>query len=121
LPDRRDVGSEILGAERRPDLLDDLPAAGFERALEAADNLVAERIIGADRGDLLVALIAGPLPERMARLRAAPAGADQVRIFGEIPLRQVVGGGDRHDINGLLGGADRRQRVAARSQEPADE
>src|SRR5262249_62036385 len=59
--------------------------------------------------------------ERMARLRAAPAGADQVRIFGEIPLRQVVGGGDRHDVDGLLGGADRRQRVAARSQEPADE
>ena len=76
---RRDVRPEVLGAERRPDLLDDLPAAGLEGALEAADHLVAEGVVGADRDDLLVALFAGPLAERMARLRARPAGADQVR------------------------------------------
>ena len=64
--DGRDVRPEVLGAERRPDLLDDLPAAGFEAALEAADHLVAERVVGADRDDLLVALLAGPLAERMA-------------------------------------------------------
>jgi len=68
LPDGRDVGPEVLGAERWPDLLDDLSAAGLERALETTDDLVAESIIGADRGDLLVALLAGPLPKRMAWL-----------------------------------------------------
>ena len=80
--DGRDVGPEVLGAERRPDLLDDLAAAGLERALEAADHLVAEGIVGADGDDLLVALLAGPLAERMARLRARPAGADEVGILG---------------------------------------
>src|SRR5262249_24774266 len=82
LPDGGNVGPKFLGAERRPDFWDDLPAAGLECALEAADDLIAERIVGADRRDLLVALVAGPLAERMAWLRAAPAGADHVRIFG---------------------------------------
>src|SRR5262249_37933652 len=81
LPQRRDVGPEVLGADRRPDLLHDLPAAGLEGALETADDLIAERIVGADRRDLLVTLVAGPLPERMARLRAAPARAEEVGIF----------------------------------------
>ena len=65
----RDIGPEVLGAERRPDLLDDLAAAILERLLKAADRLIAERIIGADGDDLLVSLVAGPLAERMMRLR----------------------------------------------------
>src|SRR5215831_13040043 len=36
LPQRRDVGPEGLSADRRPDLLHDLPAAGLEGALETA-------------------------------------------------------------------------------------
>src|SRR5262252_4399472 len=121
LPNGRNVGPEVLGADRRPDPLDDLPAAGLECALEAADDLIAERIVGADRRDLLVALVAGPLPEWMARLRAAPAGADEVGILGQIALSQIVGGRNGRDIDGFVGGADRRQRVAARRQEAANE
>src|ERR1700704_3223721 len=68
LPDGGDVGAEILGTERRPDLLDDLPAAILECFLETADDLIAESIVGADGDDFLVALLAGPLPERMAGL-----------------------------------------------------
>jgi len=69
LLDGRDVGPEILGADRRPDFLDDLAATSFERPLEAADHLVTEGIGGADRDDLLIALVAGPLSERVAWLR----------------------------------------------------
>src|ERR1700730_11752468 len=78
--DGRDVGAEILGADRDPDFLNDLAATILERLLEAADHLVAEGIVGADGGDLLETLVAGPLAERMARLRARPAGADEIRI-----------------------------------------
>src|SRR5215469_9766023 len=112
LPQCRDVRTEVLGADRRPDLLDDLPAAGLECPLETADDLIAERIVGADRRDLLVALVAGPLPEWMARLRAAPAGACEVGIFGQIALGQIVRCRNGRDIDGFVGGADRRQRVA---------
>jgi hypothetical protein len=72
--DGRQVRAEVLGAERRPDLLDDLAAALLERLLEAAHHLVAERVVGGDHRDLLVALLAGPFAERVARLRAGPAG-----------------------------------------------
>src|SRR5258708_19945016 len=82
LPKRRNIRSEVLGADRRPDFLEDLPAAGLEGALETADDLVTEGIVGADRGDLLVALVAGPLPKRMAWLRTGPAGADEIGVFG---------------------------------------
>ncbi len=67
----RDVGPEVLGAERRPDFLDHLAAAILERLLEAAEHFVAEGIVGGDGDDFLVALVAGPLAERMVRLRAA--------------------------------------------------
>src|SRR5262249_55951365 len=121
LPDGRNVGAEVLGAERWPDLLNDLPATGLERALETADDLIAKSIVGADRRDPLVTLVAGPLPERMAWLRAAPAGADQVWVFGQIALGQVVGRRNGHDVDCFVGRADRRQRVAARRQEAANE
>ena len=89
--------------------------------LEAADDLIAESIVGADRDDLLVALVAGPLSERVARLRARPAGPDHVRKFGQVALRQVVSRRDRHDVDRLVGRADGRQRVAARRQQAADQ
>ena len=71
--------------------------------------------------DFLVALVAGPLAERMVRLRARPAGADEIRILAELPLRQVVGRRDRGDVKRLFGGAHRRQRIAGRGQQAADE
>src|ERR1051326_1316107 len=89
-PDGRDIGPEILGGERRPELLDDLAAALLERLLETADHLVAERVVGGDHRDLVVALIACPLAERMARLRARPARAHEIRIFVELALGGVV-------------------------------
>ena len=121
LPKGRNIRSEVLRADRRPDLLDDLPAAGFEGALEAADDLVPEGIVGADGGDLLVTLIAGPLPERMARLRTAPARADEIGIFGQIALGEVVSRRNGRDVDGFVGGAHRRERVAARGEQPAHE
>ncbi len=74
--DRRDERPEVLGAERRPDLLNNLAAAILKRLLEAADDLVAEGVVRRDRDDLFVALIACPLAKRMMGLRTRPAGAD---------------------------------------------
>src|SRR6516162_7180597 len=71
---RGHVTDHFVAHGRQHELVIARPAAGLECALEAADDLIAERIVGADRRDLLVALVAGPLPEWMARLRAAPAG-----------------------------------------------
>src|SRR6266852_4336273 len=78
LLDGRDVRSEILSAKRRPDFLDDLAAAILERLLETTDDLVAEGIVRADGDNLLVALVAGPLPERMAGLGACSTGSDEI-------------------------------------------
>src|SRR6185503_11680 len=108
--DRRDKWPEILGAERRPDLLDDLATAILERFLEAADGFVAECVVGGDRDDLLVALVAGPLAERVVGLRARPAGADQIREILEPALREVIGRRDGRDVHCLELGADRRKR-----------
>jgi hypothetical protein len=80
----RDIGPEILGVERRPDFLDDLAATVLEGLLKAAGRLVAERIIGGDGDDLLIALVAGPLAERVVRLRARPTGADEIGIIAEL-------------------------------------
>ena len=77
--DRRDVGPEILGSDRRPDLLHDLAAAVLECLLEAAERFVTEGIIGGDGGDPLVALLAGPLPERMRRAATARRSAAPCR------------------------------------------
>src|SRR5262245_64977840 len=65
--DRRDVGTEVLGADRRPDFLHDLAAAVLERLLEAACCLVTKCIVGGDEADPFVALLAGPVAKRMSR------------------------------------------------------
>ena len=118
---RRDVGAEILGADRRPDLLHDLAAAILERLLEAAERLVTEGIVGGDGGDPLVALLAGPLPERMARLRRHEGRPHHVGIFVEVALPEIVGGRDRADVEHLLARRDRRERIAGRRQHAADQ
>lgn len=66
---RRDVWLEVLGAERRPNLLHDLAAAILKGLLEATDGFIAEGIIGTDHDDFLVALIASPSSKRMMGLR----------------------------------------------------
>src|SRR5581483_2488788 len=93
LLDRRDVRSEVLGAERGPDLLHDLAAAILERFLESTRYLVTECVVGCDADNLLVALITGPLPKRVMRLRRRPACADEIGILVELALGEVVGGG----------------------------
>ena len=60
-------------------------------------------------------------PERMHGLRAGPAGAHDVGILGAVPLGQVVGSRDGRDVDHLLAGADRRDRVSGRGQHAADE
>ena len=119
--DRRDEWPEVLGAERGPDLLDDLAAAILKRLLEAADDLVAEGVVRRDRDDLFVALIARPLAERMMGLRARPAGADQIREVLELALREIVRRRDRRNVHCLEFGTDRRKGVAGRGQHAADE
>src|ERR1700731_2317086 len=94
-------GPKSLGPERRQKFLNNAPAAILERLLESADDFVAKRVVGADRSNLLVTLIASPLPEGMARLRARPAGPDQVGKLAGIALRQVVRCRDRDDVDGL--------------------
>ena len=55
------------------------------------------------------------------RQRARPAGAHEIRILDELPLGQIVGRRHRGDVEGFFGRADRRQRVAGRGQQAADE
>jgi hypothetical protein len=86
--DARNVRPEVLGAERHPHFLHDLAAAILEGLLESANLLVAEGVIGADRGDALIALLASPLPERMGRLRRDPRGEYGVRKFVGLTLGQ---------------------------------
>src|SRR4029434_434568 len=108
------VGPEILRAERHPYLLDDLATAILESFLKAADLFVTEGIIGRDRDNALVAIIAGPLPEWVVRLRRHPTGEHEIRIFVDLPLREVVSCGDRADVKHLLGSGDRCQGVSRR-------
>ena len=119
--DLRDIGPEILGADRRPELLDDLAAAILEGLLEAAERLVAERVVGGDGDDFLVALIAGPLAERMGGLRRHEGGTHHVGELFLFALPEVVGGRDRADVEHLVFRGDGRQRIASRGQHAADQ
>src|SRR5216683_930928 len=88
------VGREIGGIERGPELLDDLAAGVLEGALEAARHLPAEGEVVADHRDLAVAqIVVDPLAERLGGLRARPAGADDVRAA--LALGDVLRGHDR--------------------------
>src|SRR5205807_2973646 len=80
---------------------------------------VAERVVAADRRDLLVLEGRGdPFAERVGGLAARPAGADQVGRA--LPLGEVVGGTDREQRRHVsvddvvpdgvpLGGQERRR------------
>ena len=59
-------------------------------AFTGAANPRGGLFVGADRGHGLEPLFARPLAERMAWLRARPAGADEIGILGEIALGEVV-------------------------------
>ena len=74
-----EIGAEIGGVERVPELLDDLAAAFGEDLGEAAALFMAEGVILADGGDLLVTLLQGPVAERMGEGAGGVAGdADHV-------------------------------------------
>ncbi len=109
--DARNVWPEILGAERYPHFLHDLAAAILEGLLEPANLLVPEGVVGADRGDTLIALLASPLPERMGRLRRDPRGQYRVRKFVGLTLGNVVPGGDGTDEERLSLVRNRRQCI----------
>ena len=57
----------------------------------------------------------------MVRLRRGPAGADEIGIIAELALGEVVGRRHRGDVDGLLGGRHRRERITLRRQHAADQ
>ena len=92
-----EIGAEVGGVERVPELLHDLAAAFGEHLGEAAALLVAERVILADGCDLLVALLQRPVAERMGEGAGGIAG-DADHVPDALALGQIVGGDDRNEI-----------------------
>ena len=100
-PDLGDVRREVHHAEGRPELLDHLAAVLLEGALEAADDLPAEGVVGRDDGDLAVAeRLRDVLAEGMGGLARCPAGADDPAIL--LALRQVIRRGDGEERRELV-------------------
>ena len=109
---------EVVGVERRPDLLDDPPALFLEDVLEAADRLVAERVVHADRRDLpVLRVLDEPLREGVHRLARGPAGADDP--LRGLALRDVIGGDDGIGRRDLLAIDVGLERVADVREQPA--
>ena len=109
---------EVVRVERRPDLLHDLPALLLEHLLEAAERLVAERVVHADERDLAVLrVLDDPLGERMHRLARRPAGAHDV--LRRLALGDVVGGHDRVRGGNALAVDVGLERVPDVGEEPA--
>src|SRR5439155_21080772 len=106
----------VKHSERRPTLLDDLAAVLLERALEAADDLPAERVVGRDNRDLPIAeCLRRVLAEGMRGLARCPARADDPAVLEA--LREVVGRGDGEERRDLVLLDLGRHRVAEMSEE----
>ena len=95
--DLTEIGAEIRGVQRMPELLHDLAAAFGEDLGKAAALLVTEGVILADGRDALVALLERPVAERM-REGARRIAGDPHDILDALTLRQVVGRDDRDEI-----------------------
>jgi len=93
--------------------------AGLPEDADAYDRVVL--VFNGDDGDALVALLASPFTERVHGLGTRPSGADHIGIFADLALGQVVGGRNRRDVDRLLAGGDRSDRVSARGEHAADE
>ena len=90
---RRDIGPEILGADRRPDLLHDLAAAVLERL--SGSRRAARSRRHSRRRSRRCACSLGRRPIARADGWAATARRSdehQIGIFVEVALREVVGG-----------------------------
>src|SRR3989442_2741178 len=82
---------EVVGVQRRPDLLDDLPAILLEGLLEPADGFPSEGVVGADGGDLAVLrVLVDPVTEDVHGLARVPSRSHDP--LGGLALREVVGG-----------------------------
>src|SRR6266545_3179289 len=115
-----EVGREVRGVERRPELLDHLTARLLERAVEARRHFPAEGEVIADDRDLSIAeIVIDPLAEGMGGLRAAPADANDVRAA--LALGDVFRGDDGEDGRHLLAVRVRRDSIADRGGERADQ
>ena len=101
---------------RRPHFLDDAAALGLEGALKTANRFPAERIVESDRGDRAVAKRPiGVLAERVVRLAAGPAGADDP--LAAATLGEVVRRHHRVHRRNLLRIDVRGERVPARREQ----
>src|SRR5207247_809723 len=94
--DLRHVGAEVGRAEWAPELANDFAALAGEGPHETAADLVAEGVVGADRHDVAIALLVGPLTEGVVDLAAAPAG-DPNDVVVALALGQIIGGDDRQE------------------------
>jgi hypothetical protein len=74
------IRPEVGGPDRRPLLLDDLPAELAERVREAVDRVDAAGIVGADGRHLAPALLVGPVGRRGRDRAAVLRGADEIGI-----------------------------------------
>ena len=92
-----EIGTEVGGVERVPELLHDLAAAFGEHLGEAAALFMAEGVILADGGDLLVALLQRPVSERMGE-GAGSVASDADHVLDASALGKVVGGDNRDEI-----------------------
>src|SRR5258707_6666159 len=94
-----EIGAEVRRVERMPELLNDLAAAFGEHLGQATALLVAEGVVLADGGDLLVTLLQRPIAKRMGELTGAVAG-DADHVLDTLPLRQGIGRDDRNEEGG---------------------
>ncbi len=87
-----------------PELLHDLPAPFGEHLGETAALFVAEGVILADGGDLLVALLQGPIAERMGEGAGRIAG-DADYVLDAAALGEIVSRDNRNEV-GRAGALD---------------
>src|SRR5258705_3739010 len=96
--------AEVRRVERMPELLNDLAAAFGEPLGQATALLVAEGVVLADGGDLLVTLLQRPIAKRMGEFTGAVTG-DADHVLDTLSLRQVIGRDDRNEV-GRAGALD---------------
>ncbi|MCX7315319.1 MAG: hypothetical protein NTZ22_00355 [Hyphomicrobiales bacterium] len=95
--DLAEIGAEIGGVQRVPELLHDRAAAFCKHLRETTALLVTEGVILRDGGNALVALLQGPIGQRTREGRAGIAcGADDVG--DPAALGQFIGSDDGDKI-----------------------
>ncbi|CCE10035.1 hypothetical protein BRAS3843_370020 [Bradyrhizobium sp. STM 3843] len=101
---------EVRIGERHLDLFDDLAAAGGEVLLERRQGVIARRVVGGQRCDLLDAVLRRPVADDGRGLRQGEAGAHDVgRLLGD-----DRGAGRHHHFRDLALGRQRRRSERGR-------